>query len=491
LLDKLADLAVRVGMNVQPGQVVAISTDVGKEHLTRIVARAAYAAGARFVDVQYFDVHIKRVRLELAAEETLDFVPPWYGARMLALGETRAARLALVGPVAPDLLADLDHSRVGLDRLPWIAEILELINDRTTNWSSIPCPTPAWARLVHPELPEDEALGRLNEEIAFVCRLDGPDPAAAWRERLGDLADAAGRLTDRHFDALHFEGPGTDLRVGLLPSSHWATAEFETVEGIGHVANLPTEEVFTSPDPARTEGIVRATKPLVFVDGTVVSGLRVRFDGGRAVEIDAEQGADVIRKHCEADEGAARLGEIALVDRLSRIGSLGTVFFTTLLDENAASHIAFGNGFDFVVDESDRARRNASAIHIDFMIGDDDVAVSGITHAGERVPVPARRRLADLRASGLASDHPDEVVSAVPERAARGGRRPERGSVTGLEVALRGDEDRPDLCGREIATLQPREQLAAALPPDGAIPVADEDPDPRTRVDRREIDHLL
>lgn len=264
---------------------------------------------------------------------------------------------------------------------------MQVINDRSTNWSTLPCPTPGWAKLVHPELTEDEALATLCGEIAHVCRVDSDDPAQAWRDRMDDLGAVASRLAQRGFDALHFDGPGTDLTVGLLPRARWATARFETVDGLPHMANLPSEEIFTSPDPLRTEGVVRATKPLVLEDGTPIRGLRLRFEAGRAVEIDADEGADLMRARCASDEGAARLGEVALVDRESRIGTLGTVFYDTLLDENAAGHIAVGNGFDFVLDEPERLRRNVSGIHTDFMIGGGEVDVTGLTPGGERVPV--------------------------------------------------------------------------------------------------------
>jgi aminopeptidase len=387
LLDQLAELAVRAGMNLQPGQVVGISTEIGKEDLTRAAARAAYRAGAKFVDVNYFDVHVKHARLELAEDETLDYVPPWYGGRLLALGKLRGARLTLAGPAAPGLLADIDPVRTGRDRLPWVEEILTLISDRTTNWTIIPCPTPGWAALVHPDLEQEEAFARLCDEIADVCRLDAADPVGAWRERMDELDGAAARLTERSFDALHFLGPGTDLTLGLFPGARWVTARFETVTGIRYIANIPSEEVFTSPDPARTEGLVSSTKPLVLADGTIIRGLVIRFEQGRAVAIEAEEGAEVMRGRCAADEGAARLGEVALVDREGRIGRLGTAFYDTLLDENAASHLAVGNGFDFVLREEDRSRVNGSAIHIDFMVGGDDVDVTGITAGGGRVPV--------------------------------------------------------------------------------------------------------
>ncbi len=198
---------------------------------------------------------------------------------------------------------------------------------------------------------------------------------------------AAERVTARRLDALHFEGPGTDLTVGLLPSSRFMAARFETVDGVVHMPNIPSEEVFTTPDPLRTEGVVRSTKPLV-IGGSIIRGLEVEFRGGRAVRIDADENADVLRGYTEKDPGAAQLGEVALVDREGRIGKSGTVFFDTLLDENAASHVALGSAYAMCLDDvADHERMNSSQIHVDFMIGSDDVSVTGLTAAGEAVPV--------------------------------------------------------------------------------------------------------
>jgi aminopeptidase len=386
-LTRLADLVVGFGANVQPGQIVSVSCEPGKEHLTRAVAASAYRHGARFVDVSWFDPWVKRARIEHAAEDTLEFVPPWYGERVLALGEQRAARVQLSGPSAPGLLADLDPVRAGRDRLPAVKESGAVVNARTTNWTIAPCATPAWAALVFGDDDPAGALARLEAALLHVCRLDEPDPIAAWRERADTLVAVAARLSERGFDAIHYEGPGTDLTVGLLPGGAWQAARFETVDGIEHMPNLPTEEVFTSPDPERVDGEVISTKPLVLVDGTVVRGLRVRFEGGRAVAVDAAAAADTMRTIVARDDGASRLGEIALVDGQGRIGALDTVFFDTLLDENAASHIALGQGFPFVIPEDVRDRVNDSQIHVDFMIGSPAMAITGVTREGERVPV--------------------------------------------------------------------------------------------------------
>ena len=386
--ERLAQLAVH-GANVQPGQVVMISSELGQAEVARACAAAAYDAGAKFVDVVYYDMRVKRQRLLHADPDTLDFVPDWYGRRLLSLGEELGARISLAGQSTPPLFDDLDPSPVGRDRLPWIKEVSTVIADRSNNWTIIPCPHPAWAAKVFPELSAEEALERLWRELEHVLRLDEPDPNAAWDARMDALDQSARRLGERGFDALELRGPGTELRVGLLPG-HWLSARFERRDGLPHVANLPTEEIFTSPDPERTEGHVTSTKPLVLRDGTVIRGLRVRFEGGNAVEIEADAGAAALRSQVAVDPGGLCLGEIALVDDQGRIGPLGTVFYDTLLDENAASHIALGSGFPFAIDEEARGRVNESGTHIDFMIGSSEIEVDGLTAAGDRVPVLRR-----------------------------------------------------------------------------------------------------
>jgi aminopeptidase len=385
-VDRLADLLVGFGANLQPGQILGVTAYLGMEDAARAVARAGYKRGAKYVDVFWWDQLVKRARLELAEDETLDYVPPWFDQRMQWLSDERAARVTLTGTSA-GVFDGIDPARTGRDSLPYIAAVPRIVNARTTNWTAGPCPNLGWAQRVHPELEPEAALDKLWEEVTYVLRLDTDDPVEAWRERMKVIVASADRLTERRFDSLHLKGDGTDLTIGLMPSSKWLGADFSTADGKTHYPNLPTEEVFTTPDPERVDGHVSATMPLELY-GSYMNGIRIEFEGGRAVKADADEGADALRATIAKDDGASRLGEIALVDKEGRIGPLRTVFYETLLDENAASHIALGNAYTFPVeDEADRERVNKSDIHVDFMIGSNELDVDGITRDGDRVPV--------------------------------------------------------------------------------------------------------
>jgi aminopeptidase len=380
----LARLAAEAGINAAAEQIIVVSASLGQEQLARAIVGACYDLGARYVEVNYSDPYVRKVRLTRAPESALGTIPDWTRRKVLDIEEAGGASIALTGPVAPRLLDDVDPGRIGRDQVA-IPETMEVIGRQRLRWSIIPGPSEGWAKLVFGD-DEPDALDRLWEAIGTICRLDADDPVKAWRERGGELGETAQRLNRAQLDSLHFKGPGTDLTVGLLDGARWEGGGMTSADGISYLPNIPTEEVFTSPDPERTHGIVASTKPLL-VSGSTISGLRMRFEGGRAIEVDADQGAELMRELVARDENANRLGEVALVDSSGRIGRSGLVFHDTLLDENAASHIAVGGGFPHLADEQTAARVNTSGIHTDFMIGGPELTVTGTTRDGREIPV--------------------------------------------------------------------------------------------------------
>ena len=380
-LERYAKLAIEVGVNLQPGQDLIVQALVEHAPLARQAVRAAYAAGARYANVLYVDQHVQRAAVELGPEEALGWTPSWLVELLEEAARRQAALLNITGDADPDIMAGLDGARLARAQPVELRKAsMRAVTERLVAWSIVAFATEGWARVVFGE-PDVE---RLWSALERAVRLDEPDPVAAWRAHTERLEARARALDDRRLDAVRFRGPGTDLVIGLLPGSRWMSARNRTAWGQVHVPNLPTEEVFTTPDARRADGVVRSTRPLHFA-GADIRDLTLRLSGGRVTELHASSGQDTMRQTVALDEGSARFGELALVDGTSRVGQLGLTFRNTLLDENATCHLALGHGLPFAVDGPDRTGVNVSGTHVDFMVGGPDVEVDGLEAGGAAV----------------------------------------------------------------------------------------------------------
>lgn len=395
MMAALARLSVRVGLNLQPDQELVMTAPTAALPLARAIAAEAYRAGARLVTPILSDGDIARARYAHGHDAGFDHAPAWLYDGMAQAYENGAARLALVGE-DPFLLSDQDSARVGRANRANAAAYrpaLMHISDFRINWSIMACPTPAWAARIFPDLPPAEGLARLAQSIAQTARIDQDDPVAAWSAHNAALAKRCAVLNAARFDALQFSGQGTDLRVGLAEGHFWQGGTSRARNGVTCNPNIPTEEVFTTPHAGKVEGVVRASKPLSH-QGTLIEGIEMRFEAGRAVEARAERGQDVLSQMIATDEGAARLGEVALVPHSSPVSQCGHLFYNTLFDENAASHIAMGQCYASCLEGSDLSPEdiaarggNKSLIHVDWMIGDGQTDVDGLRAGMDPVPL--------------------------------------------------------------------------------------------------------
>jgi aminopeptidase len=395
-LDKLAALAVRVGLNLRPGQEVVMTAPLDSIALVRRIAEHAYQAGATLVTPLIGDDAVTLARYRHAVPEAFDVASGWLFEGMAKAFAGGAARLAVVGE-DPTLLGGQDPAKVArANRARSIAyrPALELITSFAINWNLVPAATPGWAREVFPGLPPEQALAALWDAIFKACRVDAADPVAEWARHNATLHARTKFLNAKNFLELRYRGPGTDLTIGLADGHLWAGGAEPAKNGITCNPNIPTEEVFTTPHKLRVTGTARSTKPLAY-QGTLIEDIAVRFEAGRIVEANASRGADVLRKVLETDEGAARLGEVALVPHSSPISASGLLFRNTLFDENAASHIALGQAYTTCLRDSagvpmaELAQRgaNESLIHIDWMIGSGALDIDGVTQEGAVEPL--------------------------------------------------------------------------------------------------------
>lgn len=395
-LDRLAQVAVHSGLGLAPGQPLVMTATLDAVPLARRITEHAYRAGALLVTTILTDEDASLLRFRYGSEASFDAAHGWLFDGMAAAYRGGAARLAIAGG-NPALLSNEDPEKVSrANRATSKAyrPALEMITHHAINWTIVSCATPAWAASVFPGVPADEAMKRLWDAIFAASRCDQLDPVAAWKAHDAKLHARAARMNEKRYAALHFRGPGTDLRVGLSDGHLWLGGGMYAHNGRYCIPNMPTEEIFTTPHKDRTEGRVTSTKPLSY-QGTMIEGIAVRFEGGRVVEAHAAKGEQVLQKMIETDAGARRLGEVALVPHSSPIAASGLLFNNTLFDENAACHIALGQAYSSCLEGGDKATpaelaargANESLIHVDWMIGSGKIDVDGVTTAGAEEPV--------------------------------------------------------------------------------------------------------
>jgi aminopeptidase len=396
MLKKYAEVIVEVGLNLQKGQRLLISAEMNTVSLVREVVKKAYQKGSPLVTVLWNDEILHKIRHQYAPRDSFAELETWLADGLLESAKNGSAFLSVSGG-DPELLKGQDPELIGIEaktRAEHYKPASEYITGGANQWCVVSPPTPKWAAKIYPEKSEKEAEAQLWEVMRKLCRLDSDNPVEIWKKHLAELEKRQLYLTEKQFDALHFRGPGTDLHIGLTKNHLWAGGGDKTANGISFAPNIPTEEVFSMPHKERVDGTVRSTKPLNFF-GNLIEDFSLTFAEGRVVEFQAKKGKDSLAKLLEMDEGASRLGEVALVPHRSPISESGLIFFNTLYDENAACHLALGKaylsnirgGTEMSKEELTAAGVNDSIIHVDFMVGSDRIDIDGIDENGKVTPL--------------------------------------------------------------------------------------------------------
>lgn len=399
-----AELILKAGLNYKPGHRIRIGAMPGRTArfytpleaapLVRLLVEKSYQMGAPLVEVFWGDPELDLIRYQNASKESLKEIPTWAVDELYKATDRKDARI-YIGGSNPYHFKDVDSallSELQKVRSDAFREVNEYMVTHPTPWIIVLYPTQAWSQAVFPDLSPQDAVEKMSEYLIKFYRLDKEDPPAYWKGHFSDLMRRAEKLTGQDFKAVHIQGPGTDLKVGLAPDHRWKTAVLKDREGRENAVNVPSEEVFTLPDRLNVNGHVSSTKPFTMGDG-FVDGLYLEFEDGKVTTVKAKTGEAFVKKTLEIDEGSSRLGELALVPNSSPISQAGVIFHNTLLDENASIHIALGRGIrdclegggEMTTDEFLKAGGNHSTVHYDFMIGSGEINVDGISAAGDRV----------------------------------------------------------------------------------------------------------